>query len=72
MPTPNDSVDSLVPEEALAEGENGPEDVKEFESEAGGHKRQKAAINVSITLDASLDSDKLEKQLRLLRKYGAI
>ena len=32
----------------------------------------RAVIQVNIDLDSSLDTDKLEKQLALLRKYGAI
>lgn len=32
----------------------------------------RAAINVTISLDSTLDTEKLEKQLRLLKQYGAI
>lgn len=32
----------------------------------------RAVINVNVTLDSSLDTEKLEKQLKLLRRYGAI
>jgi hypothetical protein len=32
----------------------------------------RAVIHVNVTLDSSLDTDKLEKQLSLLRKFGAI
>lgn len=32
----------------------------------------RAVFNVNVTLDASLDVDKLEKQLALLRRYGAL
>jgi len=32
----------------------------------------KAIINVNVTIDSSLDTEKLEKQLKLLRRYGAI
>jgi hypothetical protein len=32
----------------------------------------RAVIHVNVTLDSSLDTDKLEKQLQLLRRYGAI
>lgn len=35
-------------------------------------RRQRAVFNVSINLDASLDAEKLEKQLKLLKRYGAI
>lgn len=34
--------------------------------------RPRATIQVNVTLDSSLDTDKLERQLKLLRKYGAI
>jgi hypothetical protein len=33
---------------------------------------QKAIFNVNVTLDSSLDTEKLEKHLRLLKRYGAI
>jgi hypothetical protein len=32
----------------------------------------RSIIHVNVTIDSSLDTDKLEKQLSLLRKYGAI
>ena len=44
----------------------------------GGHAsrenggRARATIQVNVTLDSSLDTEKLEKQLALLRKYGAL
>ena len=34
--------------------------------------RARAVFNVTINLDASLDAEKLEKQLKLLKRYGAI
>lgn len=34
--------------------------------------RPRAVFNVSVSLDSSLDTEKLEKQLRLLKKFGAI
>lgn len=34
--------------------------------------RPRAIIQVNVTLDSSLDTDKLEEQLKLLRQYGAI
>jgi hypothetical protein len=42
----------------------------EREIEAGPVPR--AVFNVNVTLDASLDVDKLEKQLALLRRFGAL
>jgi len=35
-------------------------------------RASRALINVNISLDSSLDTEKLEKQLALLRKFGAI
>jgi len=35
-------------------------------------KGSQAVFNVSITLDSSLDTDKLQKQLELLKRFGAI
>lgn len=32
----------------------------------------KAVFNVNVTLDSSLDTEKLERQLQLLKRYGAI
>ena len=37
-----------------------------------GDVRPRATIQVNVTLDSSLDTEKLEKQLALLRKYGAL
>lgn len=37
-----------------------------------GNKSPRAVFNVNVQLDASLDTEKLEKQLALLKKYGAI
>lgn len=36
------------------------------------NRQPSAAITVNVTLDSTTDSDKLAKQLALLRKYGAI
>jgi hypothetical protein len=38
----------------------------------GNNRAPRAVIQVNVTLDSSLDTEKLEKQLSLLRKYGAI
>lgn len=35
-------------------------------------KPPRAVVNVNVTLDSTLDTDKLERQLALLRKYGAL
>jgi hypothetical protein len=37
-----------------------------------GPSRQNAVFNVNVTLDSSMDIEKLQKQLELLKKYGAI
>ena len=39
---------------------------------AGGHPSGRSIIHVNVTIDSSLDTDKLEKHLALLRRYGAI
>jgi len=39
--------------------------------EAQGEIRS-AVFNVNVTLDSSLDTDKLERQLKLLKRYGVI
>lgn len=36
------------------------------------HALPKAVININVSLDSTTDSDKLAKQLALLRKYGAL
>jgi hypothetical protein len=40
--------------------------------EGNGEPIPRAIFNVNVTLDASLDVEKLEKQLALLRQYGAL
>jgi hypothetical protein len=58
-------------ETAETDVENGKQtDGKEPQGAKGTPMR--AVINVSVTLDSSLDTEKLERQLALLRKYGAI
>lgn len=37
-----------------------------------GRNPPKALITLNVTLDSSLDTEKLEKQLQLLRRYGAL
>ncbi|QYC11680.1 hypothetical protein [Brevundimonas nasdae] len=59
--------DTDEPKVADDDGE-GPED--ETQPEAPNPKR--AIFNVNVTLDSSLDTEKLERQLRLLKKFGAI
>lgn len=73
----------LEPQTNLDETQLPSEDAEDEEVDTGvdksdmsnGPRREggaRAVINVSVTLDSSLDTDKLEKQLRLLRKYGAL
>lgn len=40
--------------------------------EAAGQSRPQAVFNVNVTLDSSLDIEKLQKQLELLKRFGAI
>jgi len=41
-------------------------------AQEGTAKGPRAVFNVSVTLDSSLDIDKLQKQLELLKRFGAI
>ena len=51
-------------------GEDGSADI---DHDAGKiSSTQNASVSVSISVDASLDTDKLERQLKLLKKYGAL
>lgn len=54
-------------EDSLAEQEEGPPARRAPEGSA-----PRAVFTVSVQLDASLDTEKLEKQLALLKKYGAL
>lgn len=65
--------------EAPAEQElaNGEEALEEKEESTSARKASKgstprAVFTVNVQLDASLDTEKLEKQLALLKKYGAL
>lgn len=59
---------------------NRSDDVEEFaendeevaEELAGSMSGRRAVFNVNVTLDSSLDTEKLERQLKLLKKFGAI
>jgi len=57
---PKDSSDSIGAAKSLAVPQE------------GIVKRSQAVFDVSITLDSSLDTDKLQKQLELLKRFGAI
>jgi hypothetical protein len=60
-----DEVADSAQEGFLPGSENG-----ELGAETG--LRPRAAFQVTINLDASLDTEKLERQLQLLKRYGAI
>jgi hypothetical protein len=42
------------------------------DQDSGSQAPRRAAFTVNLTLDSTLDADKLEQQLKLLKKYGAI
>jgi hypothetical protein len=59
------------------ESTDGEEAVEEEDESAPARKAPKgspprAVFTVNVQLDASLDTEKLEKQLALLKKYGAL
>lgn len=56
-------------EELDSNGEDVQPDVGRDQSDVN---RPRAIFNVSINLDSSLDTDKLERQLSILKKFGAI
>lgn len=56
-------------DEAATESEQNP---PEGDVAHPGQDGPKAVFHVNVNLDASLDTEKLEKQLQLLRRYGAI
>lgn len=49
-----------------------PEQPLENEDHPEQGPRPRAVFNVSVNLDSSLDTEKLERQLQLLKRYGAI
>lgn len=74
-------VDDSGDSDELDEAGGGEDQESEAESDSGkvderGSKRRaaapKAVININVSLDSTTDSDKLAKQLALLRRYGAI
>ena len=61
------------PSGEAAPGGAGLEQKTENNSEnPGGKSGQRAVFNVNVTLDSSMDIEKLQKQLELLKRYGAI
>ena len=53
-------------------GEREVEDQVDGHEMAGNSGQRRAVFNVNVTLDSSLDIEKLSKQLELLKKFGAI
>jgi hypothetical protein len=68
------TADTKDTNEVTADKEHDPE----VKDEAKGQEMEKrgasprAIFNVNVTLDSSLDTEKLQKQLELLKKFGAI
>ncbi|MBD7923514.1 hypothetical protein [Xanthomonas bonasiae] len=74
-PEDSDLEDLEAPDAAeSAENEEAPEEEEEGMSVRKLPKRSspRALFTVNVQLDASLDTEKLEKQLALLKKYGAL
>lgn len=57
-------------EESGLTGKLGPE--SEMQKAKAGRVMPRAVFHVNVNLDASLDTEKLAKQLELLKRYGAI
>jgi hypothetical protein len=76
--TTSDDANEVLPEadNAQADPEKKSNGVRHRTSEQGSTGASgatpRAVFNVNVTLDASLDVEKLEKQLALLRRYGAL
>lgn len=51
--------------------EDSPEEGSPFDPPAAS-RRPTANVTIAINVDSSLDTDKLEKQLQLLKRYGAL
>jgi hypothetical protein len=58
--------------EPTGEDETVPDDAEKTPQAADLLRRPRAVFNVSVSLDSSLDTEKLERQLALLKRYGAI
>lgn len=67
----DDAVNGTAPDENENDrtGEN--RDGRDDGTPAAG-RSPRAVFNVNVTLDSSLDTEKLEKQLQLLKRYGAL
>lgn len=69
----DDEIEIDVEENAEVSAEVSHEDVQSEKTTVNeGEGRPRAVFNVNISLDSSLDTEKLEKQLKLLKRYGAI
>jgi hypothetical protein len=75
QPTENglDSSEELYPESSSEElVTNGGIGFPDLAAQNGRRPGPKAVFNVNVTLDSSMDIEKLQKQLELLKRYGAI
>ena len=59
-----------INEETAGTSQDGAQEEAPVENE--DYLRPRAVFNVNVSLDSSLDTEKLEKQLKLLKAYGAI
>jgi hypothetical protein len=68
------TLEVVVPEssESGAKQDDGETEKAARETQIPSPSSARSIIQVNVTLDSSLDTDKLERQLALLRKYGAI
>lgn len=64
--------DSAAEAERPGDGAREQEEIVVDNASTAPVRRGAAAVQVNINLDSSLDTDKLEKQLALLRRYGAL
>lgn len=65
--------DSETGTEATIDASSDGDDENELAAgDSGNSLRPRAVFNVNVNLDSSLDTEKLEKQLKLLKSYGAI
>ena len=56
----------------LEEQQKQQEQEEELEQAVQPRSNSRAAVQVTINVDSSLDTEKLEKQLELLKRFGAI
>lgn len=66
-------IENLTDQESdPALGDIDAQDLNESEELASGQPKPRAIFNVNVNLDSSLDTEKLERQLSLLKRFGAI